>query len=354
MKTISYPKVGQTKDLKVFVSFYLNNQRYRLYNGKRIGSLLEPNSFPEDQRIYQGNILAAEIYKHISAGCLFTDYRKDKVVAGNLSDKEILKRAFNLKLKSDFTDKYKKEIKFAYDLLMDNLSGKEINKEDIIKTLKHYSNRSSYNSLRKNLNSLFNQALELGLKDNPIKSIKKQRAKANLNKPFEDIPTILNEIKTFNYNLYLCCIMTYGCLLRPHREVRELTWGDFTADLSYIKLSGSRNKSGRNRIVPVPSYVRVLLNKGDNNLNIFTGTTKAPNPDYFKTIWGRFKKVSKLLEQDQTLYSFRHSGAIEIYKRTGSLSKLQKAMGHSSLAVSLTYLRGLEVSDLEESDMPMV
>ena len=92
MNTISYPKVGQTKDQKVFVSFYLNNQRYRLYNGQRIGSLLEPNSFPEDQRIYQGNILAAEIYKHISAGCLFTDYRKDKIIAGNLSDKEILKR----------------------------------------------------------------------------------------------------------------------------------------------------------------------------------------------------------------------------------------------------------------------
>jgi len=29
-------------------------------------------------------------------------------------------------------------------------------------------------------------------------------------------------------------------------------------------------------------------------------------------------------------------------------------MGHSSLAVSLTYLRGLEVSELEESDMPMI
>jgi len=28
-------------------------------------------------------------------------------------------------------------------------------------------------------------------------------------------------------------------------------------------------------------------------------------------------------------------------------------MGHSSLAVSLTYLRGLEVSELEECDMPM-
>jgi len=30
--------------------------------------------------------------------------------------------------------------------------------------------------------------------------------------------------------------------------------------------------------------------------------------------------------------------------------KLQKAMGHSSL----TYLRGLEVAELKEEDMPMV
>jgi len=32
----------------------------------------------------------------------------------------------------------------------------------------------------------------------------------------------------------------------------------------------------------------------------------------------------------------------------------QKTMRHSSLAVSLIYLRGLEVSELEEEDMPMV
>jgi integrase len=61
-----------------------------------------------------------------------------------------------------------------------------------------------------------------------------------------------------------------------------------------------------------------------------------------------------LLEQGQTLYSFRHSGAIEIFKRTGSITKLQKAMGHSSINVSLTYLRGLEIAELKEEDMPMV
>ena len=30
----------------------------------------------------------------------------------------------------------------------------------------------------------------------------------------------------------------------------------------------------------------------------------------------------------------------------------QKAMGHSSINVSLTYLRGLEVPELNEEDMP--
>ena len=89
-------------------------------------------------------------------------------------------------------------------------------------------------------------------------------------------------------------------------------------------------------------------------MNVFTGNKKPYNRDYFKTLWGRFKRVSKLLEQDQTLYSFRHSGAIEIFKRTGSLHKLQRAMGHSSLNVSLTYLRGLEVAELKEEDMPVM
>ena len=185
-------------------------------------------------------------------------------------------------------------------------------------------------------------------------AVKLHKPLSKLNKPIDKISEVINEIRDYNRNLFLCCILTFGCLLRPHREIRELTWGDFTSELSYIKLSGERNKSGRNRIVPVPSYIKEKLVRGESNHNIFTNSIKPPNPDYFKTLWSRFKKVSKLIEQDQTLYSFRHSGAIDIFKRTGSLSKLQKAMGHSSLAVSLTYLRGLEVSELEECDMPIL
>jgi len=74
--------------------------------------------------------------------------------------------------------------------------------------------------------------------------------------------------------------------------------------------------------------------------------------------WGlrciRFKKKHPEIGEQTTIYSFRHSGAIEIFKRTGSITTLQKAMGHSSINVSLTYLRGLEVAELKEDDMPMV
>ena len=66
----------------------------------------------------------------------------------------------------------------------------------------------------------------------------------------------------------------------------------------------------------------------------------------------RDKVQSTILEDLQTLYSFRHSGAIEIYKRTGSLTTLQSAMGHASLAVTLGYLRGLEIPALRLEDMP--
>ena len=222
---------------------------------------------------------------------------------------------------------------------MSNLTDENITSNNVKSYLNHYALGVSYNTIKRHLSVLINEARNIGMNSNPMEGVKGKKTKAKLHKPYKDINLILDEIKLFSDNLYLCCIMTYGCLLRPHREIRELKWSDFSDDLSYIHLSGNRNKSGKNRIVPVPIYIRELLVKGQPHHNIFTGTIRPLNEDYFKTLWGRFKRVSKLLEQDQTLYSFRHSGAIEIFKRTGSITKLQKAMGHSSINVSLNLLK---------------
>jgi integrase len=149
-------------------------------------------------------------------------------------------------------------------------------------------------------------------------------------------------------------LFTYGCLLRPHQEIRLLKWCDFSEDLSHINLTGSKVKSKRNRIVPVPSYLREILVQGEPHHNIFSNSKDSYGKGYFSLLWRRFKRLNPDVGTSVTIYSFRHSGAIEIFKRTGSITKLQKAMGHSSINVSLTYLRGLEIPELNEEDMPMI
>ena len=61
-----------------------------------------------------------------------------------------------------------------------------------------------------------------------------------------------------------------------------------------------------------------------------------------------------MIVDDTTIYSFRHTEAIETFKTTVSITKLQRAMGPPSINVSLTYFRGLEAPELKEKDMPMI
>ena len=298
--------------------------------------------------------MAAEVYHLLSKGVSLQLLKITKHLKPNMTDIEYLQIALNKKLQLNYSEKYKSMLRFSYRCLAKENTTPEITTKDIKKLLDKYSSGVSYNTIKRHLTALLNEAKSIGMLSDPMKDIKAKKTNAKLHKPYNNIEQILKEIKRFNPNLYLCSLMTYGCLLRPHREIRELTWSDFSDDLTYIHLSGNRNKSGRNRIVPVPSYVRELLERGEPHQNIFSGRQQALNQDYFKTLWSRFKKQSSTLEQGQALYSFRHSGAIEIFKRTGSITKLQKAMGHSSINVSLTYLRGLEIAELKEEDMPMV
>ena len=352
--TMPFPKVHTDSKHQVFVSFYIKGIRYRLYNGKRIKSTTDPNSYPIGERLSIAKVLAAEIYSYLLQGEVLFCYRSSKVVTGKLKDIEYIQQALELKLKGSYSEKYKAMLTFSFKCLESILTNTKIDAQSLEKVLSRYSSGTSHNTLKRHLNVLINEAMSLGMEGSPMKHIKSKKAKAILHKPFNNINNILTDIKSFNKKLHLCCLMTYGCLLRPHREIRELTWGDFSDDLNYIHLSGNRNKSGRNRIVPVPTYIRDLLIKGAPHDNIFSGKPQPLNQDYFKTLWSRFKRQSNLLEQGQTLYSFRHSGAIEIFKRTGSLTKLKKVMGHSSINVSLTYLRGLEVAELKEEDMPKI
>ena len=338
--------IGKEKGEPV-INIYYAKRRYRFRTGKSIGLKLTSIKNPELLKsAFELKLL--EGWKPIKKKKADIELKPTVV--------NVLNKGIEHKIAKGCSDRYIKDakrivnlwIRFEYANDLRNIRIDKLNSNH----LKKFLIRPNWGP--KTQRTIKSTLSPLLCKTELINQVKLHKPLSKLNKPIENISAILEEVKKYNNKLYLCCLLTYGCLLRPHREIRELTWGDFTSNLSYIKLSGGRNKSGRNRIVPVPSYIKEILVKGESSNNIFTNSIKPPNPYYFKTLWSRFKRVSKLIVLDQTLYSFRHSGAIEIFKRTGSITKLQKAMGHSSINVSLTYLRGLEIPELNEEDMPMI
>ena len=112
---LNYPKVHTDPNQKVFISFFINNKRYRLYNGKRIVSDTNPNSFPLNQRNDIGKLLAAEVYSYLNNGGLLSTYRTKEIISGKITDKAYLTRALDLKLNGDYSKKYKSMLRFVYD-----------------------------------------------------------------------------------------------------------------------------------------------------------------------------------------------------------------------------------------------
>ena len=340
--------IGESKSSKIIVIYY-NNNRFRFWNGNSIDVNLKASENPTllkaafELKLLEGWRPKKKVKHTKTKPVTVIEALQQGIehkIAQGCSPRFIKDTKRILKLWQCFEAEY--QIK---NLTLDKLEPSHV-KDFLIRP--NWSNKTQ-RTVKSTLSPLLAE-----FKPHLVQSVKLKKPTSTLHKPFKDVKTVIEAIKTYNKQLYLCCLMTYGCLLRPHREIRELTWGDFSEDLNYIKLSGTRNKSGRNRIVPVPKYVRDILVKGELYHNIFSNKPQAYNEEYFKTLWSRFKRQSNLLEQGQTLYSFRHSGAIEIFKRTGSITKLQKAMGHSSINVSLTYLRGLEIAELKEEDMPIV
>ena len=340
--------IGTSKSQSIIIIYY-NEMRHRYWNGKTINVNIKSEENP--------TLLKAAFELKLREGWR-PQPKKKEVKEITITVIQSLQQGIETKIAQGCSERFIKDAKRIVTLWQRYESEQQI-KNLTLDNLKpsHIRNflvrpnwsAKTQRTVKSTLSPLLSE-----FKPHLVQSIKLKKPTSTLHKPFDNINETLDDIKAYNSNLYLCCLMTYGCLLRPHREVRELTWNDFSEDLSYIHLSGNRNKSGRNRIVPVPIYIRDVLVKGEPHHNIFSNKPQPLNQDYFKTLWSRFKRQSNTLEQGQTLYSFRHSGAIEIFKRTGSITKLQKAMGHSSINVSLTYLRGLEIAELKEEDMPLI
>ena len=343
--------IGSSKG-KEFVNLYLNDKRFRYWNGKTIGLKLKSSDNVE--------LLKSAFELKLIEGWRPESKKKVKEQTKPNTLLSEIEVEINKILEGNYSYHHKRDCKWVFSELVKFLSNHNLSKiqsNDITVeiltefiTQSKWSNRTHKNVLT-TLKCIAPKAIQ-----KPLATIKTRRTKSSLHKPIRDISRLLNDIKQYNENLYLTCILTYGCLLRPHQEIRLLKWSDIDLSKGIISLSGSRNKSGKNRIVPIPSLIRAELNSRVSSPNdyLLSNNGNAYSKDYLSVLWKRFKAQSKLNLEGITLYSFRHTGAIQVFEKTGSLQKLQQVMGHSDMQVSLTYLRGLEISHISEKDLPEI
>tara|TARA_R110000803_G_scaffold39143_2_gene84426 strand:- start:26 stop:1135 length:1110 start_codon:yes stop_codon:yes gene_type:complete len=347
------------------ITIWFEGTRYRYSSGKAIGLNLRPNAFSLDKRKSNAVLLCTAFQIEISKGWRPT-VRKNRLLLKPPTLLEVTKNVLDRKLRMEYSNSYKRDLRRVYRLWSkfirsNNLTSQNINELEIglIRRFIFSLNISSKSMLniKLNMSALLKEESENYSVHLNFSKIRLPQPTQQLHKPFKDVQAVLDEMREFNENLFLCGLLTYCLLLRPHREIRCLRFSDFNTDYTILSLSGDRVKSKRNRILPVPQVVRDEIQRRANkavrlDVNLFSLLDKEHQEDYFKGLWTKFKRQSATIKPEQTLYSLRHSAALNVFKKTGSLLKLQQVMGHSDMKVSLTYLRGLEVRQLDLEDLP--
>jgi integrase len=338
---------------KPFVNVYFQKRRFRYWNGKSIGVKLKASENPE---LLRGafELKMREGWRPSIRTIAKAPPAKRKTFI------ERLHTQLEVKQKLQYSYHYKRDCKwlinqwvaYAEEFGLINAYPEDLS----LRVVQEFVKQPKWSArTQKNVLTYF-KILSKDILSFNITGIKINRVKSELHKPIRNPIELLDDIHRFDSRLYLTCILTYGCLLRPHQEIRLLTWGDVDFNRRIISLSGKRNKSGRNRVVPMTQFVFDALQSFEVNKdpdhNILSSSPKPYNRDYISLLWSRYRLQSHCLDEGVTLYSWRHHSAIKVFEKTGSLQKLQQVMGHSSMTVSLTYLRGLEVQQLDVNDLP--
>lgn len=346
--------------------YYSDGVRYRLYSGASLNIQIYPNKATS---VAERNKLLSKLLFEINK-TFETGYTPDVVT--NIEPKKVNKaviaktteQAFRdvefEKMRSPLSYDYKKELKRLVADFLKFLTNDE--KADDIKNLEqqrvedflnqHKATSTYYMGRRRMLSVFFAEFIRKKLiTDNLSKNTPRLKTKAALHKIYtkEQLIAILQFLKANNEDLYICCLLAYCCMLRPHQEIRLLRRRHFNDGFSLISLSGAENKSGRVRVVSIPDYLQPLIKQrllsvNDPEINLFTLTNSTYNDYYFNLIWSRLKPdmfKKGILQKDQTIYSFRHTAAVDVYNRTKDIHIIQQLLGHSTMIVTLNYLRGL-------------
>jgi integrase len=211
----------------------------------------------------------------------------------------------------------------------------------------------SFNNYGLNLKTFGNWLTEQGWlkrKHHPFQSMKKTKTgNGEKHTPYTQAQlTAILDLAEADPQFYLFLHFLYYTFARPGKEVRLLRVKDLRE--STIWISQAHDKNDRGRYCDIPAHLQELITKAGIKAcaphDFVFGSKGVPGeePRGKKYFYKRMRKVLAqlgLADQGYDLYGMKHSGNIQLWLATKDLRAIQKQNGHSTMAMSETYLRGL-------------
>lgn len=221
-------------------------------------------------------------------------------------------------------------------------------------------NPTSYNNLRSGLSALFADLVKRRLLTaNPIYTIDKLKADPKKNNPFTTKELIDNSdwMRENDPALHFY-IKVIGYSFLRNNEVMRLKIGDIDLERKVMKI---KTKSQKTELVPIIDQLHQLFTKekifnypSDYNLIHHSGTPDiwdATLTHKLRLFGKRFMKLKKAKSygDDYTIYSYRHSMALLVFKSYENenltneeiILKMKTVTRHKSVAGLKNYLRGI-------------
>jgi site-specific recombinase XerD len=342
------PKLVSESRGRMYVTFrnLITSEVFRFHSGKDFGMSSSRGLSPSEKEVYYRTLLSKVIVK-LAEGWMPESIDKPKV-ALDFSFKEAAAELEKFVPKADYGDKHKYSLLWYLKTLKQAYSGSQLN--DITTASlttfllkRHTGSNTSYNTARRYYRGIFNLFQQLGYMEfNPVSDIKAKRAEATINAAFtpKELSALFDYLKVTDLILYRVAILMYTTFLRPHQEIRLLKAKFFNFEAKQLILPPRYTKNGKQTTIPLQSIIL------DEFEFVQTLESEDPifgdvNPFYFSTKWGKKVRDIYPLKENQTLYSIRHTAAVETYKRTKDVALIQRLMHHSSMEVTIGYLRSL-------------
>ena len=114
---------------RVGISFFYDNKRYRYFNANAIEANFNPNTCSKDQKERQLQLMIKAFTEKLDKG--WRPVKKVKTVQIKPVDINVIEAttlAYQQKMKSDYSKRYKRDLTYAYNKLIDYFNQKDYKK----------------------------------------------------------------------------------------------------------------------------------------------------------------------------------------------------------------------------------